>query len=98
VIEIYVVLKRPHESLTLATLQILKASDNFRHFIKYSKLHTAPKSLLILKLSYRISVLSIGTFYWKQLRMQSDSAIRGLVAAGIVFRGPDTMCGIFWEA
>jgi len=41
---------------------------------------------------------NLGTFYWKELRMQGERGINGVVAAGIISRGPDTMCGIFWKA
>jgi hypothetical protein len=43
VIEFNRILKRVREGAVLETLQILKASDNFRHFIKYSTLHTRPQ-------------------------------------------------------
>ena len=30
--------------------------------------------------------------------MQGGCAIKDLVAAEIIIRGPDTMCGVFWKA
>jgi len=30
--------------------------------------------------------------------MQSECGINGVVAAEIIIRGPDTMCGVFWKA